>query len=131
DALFTVDRPVVFAFHGYPTLIHKLTYKRTGHANFHVRGFKEEGTTTTPFDMCVRNELDRFHLVTSVLDLLPELGARTAYLRQALRDKLHEHHDYIREHGDDMPDVRDWKWSGARRAQGRPKGRKDTGSDNQ
>jgi len=131
DALFTVDRPVVFAFHGYPTLIHKLTYKRASHANFHVRGFKEEGTTTTPFDMCVRNELDRFHLVTSVLDLLPELGARTAYLRQALRDKLHEHHDYIREHGDDMPDVRDWKWSGARRAQGRPKGRKDTGSDNQ
>ena len=130
DALFTVDRPVLFAFHGYPTLIHKLTYKRTSHGNFHVRGFKEEGTTTTPFDMCVRNELDRFHLVASVLDLLPELGARTAYLRQELRDKLALHHDYIREHGDDMPDVRDWKWPGAR-APTRRKGRGDTGSDNQ
>jgi len=113
DALFTVDRPVLFAFHGYPTLIHKFTYRRNGHDNFHVRGFKEEGTTTTPFDMCVRNELDRFHLVASVLDLLPGLGARTAYLRQELRDKLQLHHDYIREHGDDMPEVRDWKWPGA------------------
>ena len=130
DALFTVDRPVVFAFHGYPTLIHKLTYRRNGHANFHVRGFKEEGTTTTPFDMCVRNEIDRFHLVASVLDLLPELGARTAYLRQDLRDKLHEHHDYIREKGDDVPAIRDWKWPGAKSAT-RPPGRKDTGSDNQ
>jgi xylulose-5-phosphate/fructose-6-phosphate phosphoketolase len=130
DALFTIDRPVLFAFHGYPTLIHKLVYKRTGYANFHVRGFKEEGTTTTPFDMCVRNELDRFHLVGSVLNVLPELGARTAYIRQALRDKLHEHHDYIREHGDDMPEVRDWKWPGAK-APTRPRGREDTGSDNQ
>jgi xylulose-5-phosphate/fructose-6-phosphate phosphoketolase len=130
DALFTIHRPVLFAFHGYPTLIHKLVYKRTGYANFHVRGFKEEGTTTTPFDMCVRNELDRFHLVGSVLNVLPELGARTAYIRQALRDKLHEHHDYIREHGDDMPEVRDWKWPGAK-APTRPRGREDTGSDNQ
>jgi xylulose-5-phosphate/fructose-6-phosphate phosphoketolase len=130
DALFTVDRPVLFAFHGYPTLVHKLTYKRTSHANFHVRGFKEEGTTTTPFDMCVRNEIDRFHLVASVLDLLPQLGARTAYIRQALRDKLSEHHEYIRQRGDDMPDVRDWKWPGAD-APTRPSGREDTGSDNQ
>ncbi|MFO1304372.1 MAG: phosphoketolase family protein [Burkholderiales bacterium] len=130
DALFTVDRPVVFAFHGYPTLIHKLTYRRNGHANFHVRGFKEEGTTTTPFDMCVRNEIDRFHLVASVLDLLPEWGARTAYLRQDLRDKLHAHHTYIREHGDDMPEVRDWKWH-VGDAPTRPAGPEDTGSDNQ
>jgi xylulose-5-phosphate/fructose-6-phosphate phosphoketolase len=130
EALFTVDRPVLFAFHGYPTLVHKLTYKRANHANFHVRGFKEEGTTTTPFDMCVRNELDRFHLVAAVLDLLPELGSRTAYIRQALRDKLSEHHDYIREHGDDMPEVRDWSWPGAKVAT-RPRGREDTGSDNQ
>ncbi len=117
----------MFAFHGYPTLIHKLTYRRNGHANFHVHGFKEEGTTTTPFDMCVLNQLDRFHLVASVLDLLPELGPRTAYLRQDLRDKLQLHHDYIREHGDDLPEVRDWKWPGAGSGK---RTRADTSADN-
>ena len=116
DELFTKDRPVVFAFHGYPTLIHKLTYKRRGHDNFHVRGFKEEGTTTTPFDMCVLNEIDRYHLVATVIDSLPALGSRVAYVKQALMRKLHQHHDYIREHGDDLPEVRDWKWP-ARAAQ--------------
>jgi len=112
DALFTRDRPVVFAFHGYPTLIHKLTYRRSNHENFHVHGYREEGTTTTPFDMCVLNELDRFHLAGAVIDLLPQLGARAAYVKQALRDRLLEHHDYIREHGDDLPAIRDWTWGG-------------------
>jgi len=129
-ALFTTDRPVVFAFHGYPTLIHKLTYHRPGHENLHVHGFKEEGTTTTPFDMCVRNEIDRYHLVAAVLDRLPALGSRTAYLREDLRDRLLRHHHYIRAHGDDMPEVRDWKWPGAP-AKSRTRGRVDTGSDNQ
>jgi xylulose-5-phosphate/fructose-6-phosphate phosphoketolase len=109
DALFTTDRPVVFAYHGYPTLIHRLTYKRTNHDNFHVHGFMEEGTTTTPFDMVVRNKLDRFHLVESVLDYVPRAGA--VYLRQKLRDWLVDHEAYIRERGTDMPMVRDWTWS--------------------
>ncbi len=110
DAIFTPDRPVLFTFHGYPTLIHKLTYKRHNHDNWHVRGYREEGTTTTPFDMCVLNEIDRFHLVSAVIDALPGFGARAGYVKQALRDKLHAHHGYIREHGDDMPEVRDWAW---------------------
>jgi xylulose-5-phosphate/fructose-6-phosphate phosphoketolase len=109
DALFTKDRPVVFAYHGYPTLIHRLTYKRTNHDNFHVHGFMEEGTTTTPFDMVVRNKLDRFHLVESVLDYVPRAGA--VYLRQKLRDWLVDHEAYIRERGTDMPMIRDWTWS--------------------
>ncbi|HEX4369760.1 MAG TPA: phosphoketolase family protein [Rhizomicrobium sp.] len=109
DALFTKDRPVVFAYHGYPTLIHRLTYKRANHDNFHVHGFMEEGTTTTPFDMVVRNKLDRFHLVESVLDYVPRAGA--VYLRQKLRDWLVDHEAYIRERGTDMPMVRDWTWS--------------------
>jgi len=129
DALFTPDRPVVFTFHGYPTLIHKLTYKRNNHDNWHVRGFKEEGTTTTPFDMCVLNEIDRFHLVGSVIDLVPGLGGRAAYVKQALRDKLQAHHDYIRAHGDDMPEVRDWKWPGAHPRKTKTP-RKDTAADN-
>jgi xylulose-5-phosphate/fructose-6-phosphate phosphoketolase len=109
DALFTKDKPVVFAYHGYPTLIHRLTYKRANHDNFHVHGFMEEGTTTTPFDMVVRNKLDRFHLVESVLDYVPRAGS--VYLRQKLRDWLVDHEAYIRERGTDMPIVRDWTWS--------------------
>ncbi|HTP98899.1 MAG TPA: phosphoketolase family protein [Casimicrobiaceae bacterium] len=131
DALFTPDRPVVFTFHGYPTLIHKLTYKRSNHANWHVRGYKEEGTTTTPFDMCVLNEIDRFHLVGAVIDALPALGGRVAYVKQALRDRLLAHHDYIREHGDDMPEVRDWTWpSIVAVKRGRGARRADTSADN-
>jgi xylulose-5-phosphate/fructose-6-phosphate phosphoketolase len=110
DALFTTDKPVMFAFHGYPWLIHRLTYRRHNHDNFHVRGFKEEGTTTTPFDMVVRNDLDRFHLVMDVIDRVPKLGYRAAHLRQLMRDKLTEHAHYIVRRGEDMPEVRDWVW---------------------
>jgi xylulose-5-phosphate/fructose-6-phosphate phosphoketolase len=110
DGLFTPDRPVIFAYHGYPWLIHRLTYRRTNHQNFHVRGYKEEGTTTTPFDMVVRNDMDRFHLVEDVIDRVPHLGTRYAYLRQRMADKLVEHGEYIREHGEDMPEVHGWQW---------------------
>ena len=112
DGLFTTDKPIVFAFHGYPWLIHRLTYRRTNHRNLHVRGYKEEGTTTTPFDMVVRNDLDRYHLVADVIDRVPGLGYRAAHVRQYLRDKLVEHNCYITEHGEDMPEVRNWKWPG-------------------
>jgi len=111
DALFTVDKPIIFAFHGYPWLIHRLTYRRTNHKNLHVRGYKEEGTTTTPFDMVVLNEMDRFHLVADVIDRVPKLGPKAAYLKQALRDKLIEHKQYIRAHGDEMPEVKNWRWA--------------------
>ena len=110
DSLFTKDKPVIFAYHGYPWLIHRLAYKRTNHANMHVRGYKEEGSTTTPFDMVVRNDLDRFHLVEDVIDRVPKLGSAGAYAKQAMRDRLVEHNRYIREHGKDMPMVADWRW---------------------
>ena len=112
DALFTTDKPIIFAFHGYPWLIHRLTYRRHGHDNIHVRGYKEEGTTSTPFDMCVMNELDRFHLVNDVIDRVPGLSERAAYAKQAIRDKLIDHSQYIRRHGDDMPEIKDWVWGG-------------------
>jgi xylulose-5-phosphate/fructose-6-phosphate phosphoketolase len=112
DGIFTSDRPVIFAYHGYPWLIHRLTYRRTNHSNLHVRGYKEEGTTTTPFDMVVRNDMDRFHLVQDVIDRVPFLGTRCAALRQDMSDRLVDHAEYIRTHGDDLPAVRDWRWGG-------------------
>ena len=111
DTLFTTDKPIIFAYHGYPWLIHRLTYRRTNHANIHVRGYKEEGTTTTPFDMVVLNDLDRFHLVADVVDRVPKLGYKAAHLKQTVRDKLIEHRHYITTHGDDMPEIRNWRWS--------------------
>jgi xylulose-5-phosphate/fructose-6-phosphate phosphoketolase len=110
DSLFTEDKPVIFAFHGYPWLINRLTYRRTNHGNFHVRGYKEEGTTTTPFDMTVLNDLDRCHLVMDVIDRVPGLATKYAYVKQSMRDMLVDHKEYICEHGDDMPAIRDWKW---------------------
>ena len=111
DALFTTHKPIIFAYHGYPLLIHRLTYRRTNHLNLHVRGYKEEGTTTTPFDMVVLNDVDRFHLVAAVIDHVPALGPRAAHVQQAIRDKLIEHKQYIARHGEDMPEIRDWRWS--------------------
>jgi xylulose-5-phosphate/fructose-6-phosphate phosphoketolase len=113
DMLFTKEKPVIFAFHGYPWLIHRLTYKRTNHSNIHVRGYKEEGTITTPFDMTVLNEMDRFHLVMDVIDRLPQLGERCAYLKQEMLDKLINHRAYIDREGIDMPEVLNWRWGGA------------------
>ncbi|MFF5454631.1 phosphoketolase [Streptomyces sp. NPDC012950] len=117
DALFTTDRPVIFGYHGYPWLVHRLAYRRAGHANLHVRGYKEMGTTTTPFDMVVRNDLDRYRLVMDVIDRVPGLGVRAVGVRQAMADARARHHSWIREHGTDMPEVADWTWtgSGARR----------------
>ena len=113
DLLFTRDRPIIFAFHGYPWLIHRLTYRRASHANLHVRGYKEEGTITTPFDMAVLNDLDRFHLAADAIARLPRLEARAAHARQHLRDKLLEHREYICRHGEDLPEIRNWRWSAA------------------
>ena len=111
DALFTTDTPVIFAYHGYPWLIHRLTYRRTNHGNFHVRGYKEEGTTTTPFDMCVLNQIDRFTLAIDVIDRVPRLKDRSAHVREELRNKLITHRQYIRTHGQDMPEILDWQWT--------------------
>jgi xylulose-5-phosphate/fructose-6-phosphate phosphoketolase len=110
DSIFTRDKPIIFAFHGYPWLIHRLTYRRANHMNLHVRGYKEEGTTTTPFDMTVLNDLDRFHLAMDVIDRVPKLAAVAAHQKQKLRNALIEHRLYITEHGDDMPEIRDWRW---------------------
>jgi xylulose-5-phosphate/fructose-6-phosphate phosphoketolase len=110
DALFTSNKPVVFAFHGYPWLIHRLTYRRMNHDNFHVRGYKEEGTTTTPFDMTVLNDLDRYHLSGDVIDRVPRLRDIGAHLKQELRNRLIQHKRYIVKHGEDLPEIRDWKW---------------------
>jgi xylulose-5-phosphate/fructose-6-phosphate phosphoketolase len=110
DTLFTTDKPIIFAYHGYPWLIHRLTYRRKNHGSLHVRGYKEEGTTTTPFDMAVLNDLDRFHLVADVVDRVPKLGYRAAYLKQAMRDKLVAHREYIERHGQDMPEILEWEW---------------------
>ena len=112
DALFTASRPVIFAYHGYPSLIHRLTYRRSNHANLHVRGYNEEGTTTTPFDMVMLNDLDRFHLVMDVIDRVPSLGERAAHLRQAMEDERLSHRAYTRQFGDDSPDIRNWTWPG-------------------
>ncbi|NJK34383.1 MAG: phosphoketolase family protein [Oscillatoriales cyanobacterium SM2_2_1] len=111
DSLFTINKPVIFAYHGYPWLIHRLTYRRTNHSNLHVRGYKEEGTTTTPFDMVVLNDLDRFHLAMDAIDRVPKLQAVGVHVKQRLRNKLIEHKHYIAEHGDDMPEIREWKWT--------------------
>jgi xylulose-5-phosphate/fructose-6-phosphate phosphoketolase len=111
DELFTKDKHVIFAFHAYPWLIHRLTYRRTNHDNFHVRGYKEEGTITTPFDMTVLNELDRFHLVMDTIDRLPQTGDKGVYLKQQLKDKLIEHKQYIDKNGQDLPEIRNWKWN--------------------
>jgi xylulose-5-phosphate/fructose-6-phosphate phosphoketolase len=127
DVLFTRDKPVIFAFHGYPWLIHRLIYRRTNHANVHVRGYKEEGTTTTPFDMVVLNDMDRFHLFGDVIDRVPELGARAAYAKQAIRDKLIEHKQYIARYGEDMPEIQEWRWAG--NGKGGEPSRRDTAAD--
>src|SRR5262249_20326105 len=110
DGLFTKDKPVIFAYHGYPYLIHRLTYRRTNHDNFHVHGFQEEGTTTTPFDMAVINGLDRFHLAIGAIDRVPGLLPGAEHVKQMLQHKLIEHELYVRQHGEDMPEIRDWSW---------------------
>jgi xylulose-5-phosphate/fructose-6-phosphate phosphoketolase len=113
DTLFTTDKPVIFAYHGYPWLIHRLTYRRKGHANIHVRGYKEEGTTTTPFDMVMLNDLDRFHLVMDVIDRTKGLGSKAAGLRQRMSDARLAARQYTRDFGEDQPEVRDWVWPDA------------------
>jgi xylulose-5-phosphate/fructose-6-phosphate phosphoketolase len=110
DALFTVDKPIVFAYHGYPSLIHRLTYRRANHGNLHVRGYKEEGTTTTPFDMVMLNDLDRFHLVIDVIDRVPGLSSRAGRLRQEMVDRRLRARAWTREYGEDTPEIRDWTW---------------------
>jgi xylulose-5-phosphate/fructose-6-phosphate phosphoketolase len=113
DSIFTEDKPIVFAFHGYPWLIHRLTYRRTNHHNIHARGYKEEGTTTTPFDMCVLNQIDRFNLACDVFQRVPKLRAHAALAQQKVREKLIDHKNYICRHGDDMPEIKNWQWPGS------------------
>jgi xylulose-5-phosphate/fructose-6-phosphate phosphoketolase len=120
DVLFTRDRPIIFAFHGYPWLIHRLTYRRTNHGSLHVRGYKENGTTTTPFDMAVLNDMDRFHLAGDVIDRVTSLGSRAAYAKQYLRDKLLDHKAYIEVHGEDMPEIRQWQWQSQQADENQP-----------
>ena len=110
DAFFTTDRPTIFAYHGYPWLIHRLTYRRANHEHLHVRGYKEEGTTTTPFDMVVRNDIDRFHLVMDVIDRVPGLARKAAVVRQKMVDLRTKHRAYVVEHGADMPEITEWLW---------------------
>ena len=112
DAMFTRDKPVIFAYHGYPALIHRLTYRRSNHGNFHVHGFQEEGTTTTPFDMAVRNEIDRFHLAMAVVKRVSTLGSKRDEFTRFVEGKLAEHGAYIRENGEDLPEIRNWHWAG-------------------
>ena len=134
DAVFTTDKPVVFAYHGYPWLIHRLTYRRTNHDNLHVRGYKEEGTTTTPFDMVMMNDTDRYHLVMDVIDRVPDLGTRAAAVRQLMVDTRRRARQWTRDHGDDLPEVRDWQWdAGADPERGESPSTTadpDTGADN-
>lgn len=130
DVLFTKDKPVIFAFHGYPWLIHRLVYRRTNHSNFHVRGYTEEGTTTTPFDMVVLNKIDRFSLCASVIDRLPQLGSRAAYFKQAIMEKLIDHKEYIETYGDDMPEISNWQWGKNRAASVQNVRRTSTEGDN-
>ena len=113
DRMFVPDTPVIFAYHGYPALIHRLTYRRTGHRNLHVHGYREEGTTTTPFDMTVINELDRFHLAQAVVDRVPRLATRREAFSRFIAGKLATHFAYIRKHGDDMPEILNWRWAAA------------------
>jgi xylulose-5-phosphate/fructose-6-phosphate phosphoketolase len=113
DALFTRDKPVIFAYHGYPWLIHRLTYRRTNHTNLHVRGYREEGTTTTPFDMTVLNQLDRFDLAMDVIDRVARLQGTSGAVREQLKNKLIEHKIYIQSHGEDLPEIHDWRWAPA------------------
>ena len=115
DALFPSDKPVIFAFHAYPWLIHRLTYRRANHDHIHVRGYKEEGTITTPFDMTVLNDLDRFHLVMDTIDRLPQTGEKGFRLKQRLKNKLLEHRQYINTYGQDLPEIRNWTWNSLRK----------------
>ena len=112
DAMFTTDKPVIFVHHGYPALIHRLTYRRSNHDNFHVHGFQEEGTTTTPFDMAVLNQIDRFHVAKDVIDRVPRLADRREAFADLVASRLAEHNDYIRENGEDLPEIRNWVWPG-------------------
>jgi len=131
DALFTTDKPIVFAFHGYPSLIHQLTYRRTNHGNLHVRGFKEKGTTTTPFDMVMLNDLDRYRLVIDVIDRVPGLAQRAAGVRQQLIDARLRARLYTREHGEDAPEIAEWVWQEGDNTQGSAPPGADTGGDNE
>jgi len=130
DAYFTANKPIVFAYHGYPWLIHRLTYKRHGHSNLHARGYKENGTTTTPFDMVMLNDLDRYHLVMDVIDRVPGLGARAGLLRQQMQDARLRARQYTRDHGEDIPEVTDWVWAGNDAAATAARTLDTTGGDN-